>query len=107
MGVVGIGGVCDDRVNREARAEAWGVILENNMDLCGDAAGLWVVAVTRGARRVANHDAKERSSLNLRRNLSGTLAQTVHPNTRNLEATGADDVRRVSEMPPVRRTERL
>jgi hypothetical protein len=32
MGVVDIGGICDDRVNREARAEAWGVLLENNMD---------------------------------------------------------------------------
>jgi hypothetical protein len=32
MGVVGIGGVYDDRVNQKARTEAWGVLLENNMD---------------------------------------------------------------------------
>jgi hypothetical protein len=30
--VVGVRGICDDRVNREARAEAMGVLLENNMD---------------------------------------------------------------------------
>jgi hypothetical protein len=30
--VVGIGGICDDRVNREARAEPWGLLLENNME---------------------------------------------------------------------------
>jgi hypothetical protein len=58
---VGIRGMCDGRVSREARAEAWGVLLENNIDRCGDAAGLWGVdAVTMGVRWVANHDATER-----------------------------------------------
>jgi hypothetical protein len=36
---VGIGGVCDDRVNRESRAEARVVFFENNMDWCSDVAG--------------------------------------------------------------------
>jgi hypothetical protein len=108
MGFVGIRGVCDDIANREARAEAWGVLLENNMDRCSDAAGLWVVdAIEWGFRRVANHDATKRFSLSLLRNLSGTLANTVHPKTRNMEASGADDVRRLSGTPPVRPTERL
>jgi hypothetical protein len=30
--VVGVTGIRDDRVNREARAEARGVLLESNMD---------------------------------------------------------------------------
>jgi hypothetical protein len=61
LGVVGVKGICDDRVNREARAEAWGVLMENNMGSCGDAVGLRDVdAVTRGIRWVANHDATER-----------------------------------------------
>jgi hypothetical protein len=59
--VVSISGIRDDRVNREMRAEARGVLLENNMDGGGDAEGLRVVdAVAKGVRRVVNHDAPER-----------------------------------------------
>jgi hypothetical protein len=47
------------------------------------------------------------SSPNLRRNLLGTLAKTMHPNTRNLQASGIADVRRVSETPPEGKTARL
>jgi hypothetical protein len=48
---------------------------------------------------------------NLRRSLSCTSAKTVHPKTRNLDAEGALDVRRVSgtspERPVARRGVRL
>jgi hypothetical protein len=57
--------------------------------------------------RVADHDTTKRFLLSFQRNLSGTLAKTVHPNTRNLEASGADDVRRVRATPHVRPTKRL
>jgi hypothetical protein len=43
------------------RAEATGVLLENNMDGGGDAVGIRVVdTVARGVSRVATHDALER-----------------------------------------------
>jgi hypothetical protein len=43
----------------------------------------------------------------LRRSLLGTLAKTVHANTRHLEASGVADVKRVSGTPPEGPTERL
>jgi hypothetical protein len=59
--VVNIRGIRDDIVNRETRAEARGVLMENNMDGGGDAAGFRVAdAVARGVRRIANHDAPKR-----------------------------------------------
>jgi hypothetical protein len=71
--------------------------------------GLRIVeTVAWAVRWVANHDVPERFSVSLRRNLSGTLlAKTVQPKTRNLEASGADDVKGASGTPPVRPTERL
>jgi hypothetical protein len=96
--------VGDRRVNGEARAEARGVFLEDNMDGSGDAASLGVVdAVPCGVMRIANHDA---GSASFRRNLSGTLAKTAHPMARNLDASGTDDARRVRGMPLVRPTKR-
>ena len=55
---------------------------------------------------VANHDATNAFSPSFRRNLSGTLAKTAHPKTRNLDASSTDDVR-VRGMPLVRPIERL
>jgi hypothetical protein len=53
-----IRGVCDDRVNGEARAEARGVFLEYDMDGSGDAASLGAVeAVLWGVSRIADADA--------------------------------------------------
>jgi hypothetical protein len=46
-------------------------------------------------------------SVSFRRILSGTLAKTVHPKTRNLDASGTDDVRSVRGMPPLSPTERM
>jgi hypothetical protein len=63
--VVVIRGIRDPRLYKgEARAEAMGVLLENNMDLGGDATGLRIVdTVARGVRWVANFDAPERFSV--------------------------------------------
>jgi hypothetical protein len=104
-----IRGVCDDRVNAESRAEARGVFLEDDMDGSGDAASLGVVdAVRMGVSRIADHNATKRAFRRVfRRNLSGTLAKTAHPKTRNFDASGADDVRTVRGIPPVRLNERL
>jgi hypothetical protein len=89
---VGIRGMCDARVNREARAEAWGVLLENNIDRCGDAAGLWVVhAVIMGVRWVANHDATERFFAKFTAQLAGHLGEDDASEYAKLEASGADD----------------
>jgi DNA-binding HxlR family transcriptional regulator len=78
------------------------------MDGRGDMAGRGVGdAVPYSVMRIANHDATKRFSSSFRRNLSGTLAKTLHPKTRNLDASGVVDVSRVSETPPKRPTTRL
>jgi hypothetical protein len=100
--------VRDGRVDGKSRAEARSVFLKDDMDGGGDTASFRVVhTVPWGVKRVANHDSAKRFSPSFRRSLSGTLAKTVHPKTRNLDASGTDDVRSVRGMPQVRPTERL
>jgi hypothetical protein len=108
MGLIGIRSVCDHRVYGESRAEARGVLLKDNMDRWSDAASLGVVDLLPwGVMRVADHDTTKRFFAEFPTELVGYLVKTMHPNTRNLEAFGADDVRRVRETPPVRPAERL
>jgi hypothetical protein len=53
--------VGDHQVYGEARAEARGVFVEDNMDGGGDATSLGVVdAVSSGVKWIANHDSTER-----------------------------------------------
>jgi hypothetical protein len=80
-------------------AEARGVFLKDDMDGSCDAACLWVVHTVRGCvNGIANHDATERFFIEfptLFHRVSGTLAKTAHPKTRNMDASDTYDVERV------------
>jgi hypothetical protein len=69
-------GIRDDRVSREARAEAMDVFLEDNMDGGNDAAGLRIAdTIATGVGWLANHDAPERFFAKFTTQLVGHLGK--------------------------------
>jgi hypothetical protein len=87
-------GITDHGVDGRGCSEDWNLLFNDNMGVCGDSACDKVVdTIPCNVKWITDHDA---FCPRLRFSLQDTLAKTMHPKTRNLDAS---DVRRASGTP--------